>query len=325
MSTVSIIVAIYNIEEYLEKCLDSLRVQTFSDITVYCVNDGSKDNSKAIAKRFCNADPRFILCDKPNGGLSDARNHALKMVKSKYVMFVDGDDFVAPEMVEHAVARAERDELDLLIFDYNQYYLATGKSEVRSVPFEDGKIYALKETPELLCYVGNNAWNKLYRTELFRKNGIEYPKGYVQEDLGTTPKLLYLAGRIGFLHEPLYNYLIDRPNNITQEKNERIYHILKMCESFVSFYREKGAFEKYYEELKYLSSINILYSLKKLPYFTDKAFVDGFIDATFTWIRNNFPDFPKCRYMLYTYKEDRIYLNRQLLQLYLAYKRIIRK
>ncbi len=325
MSTVSLIVAIYNIEEYLEKCLDSLRVQTFSDITVYCVNDGSKDNSKSIAERFCKKDPRFILCDKPNGGLSDARNYALKMVKSKYVMFVDGDDFVAPEMVEHAVARAERDELDLLIFDYNQYYLATGKSEVRSVPFEDGKIYDLKETPELLCYVGNSAWNKLYRTELFQKNGIEYPKGYVQEDLGTTPKLLYLAHRIGFLHEPLYDYLIDRPNNITQEKNERIYHILKMCESFVSFYREKGAFEKYYEELKYLSSINILYSLKKLPFFTDKAFVDGFIDATFTWIRRNFPDFPKCRYMLYTYKEDRIYLNRQLLQLYLAYKRIIRK
>ena len=102
MSTVSIIVAIYNIEDYLKKCLDSLRVQTFSDITVYCVNDGSKDGSKKIIEEFCAMDSRFVLVDKPNGGLSDARNYALKDVTSKYVMFIDGDDFVQPDMVECA-------------------------------------------------------------------------------------------------------------------------------------------------------------------------------------------------------------------------------
>ena len=322
MSTVSIIVAIYNIEEYLKKCLDSLRVQTFSDITVYCVNDGSKDGSKKIVEEFCAMDSRFVLVDKPNGGLSDARNYALKDVTSKYVMFIDGDDFVQPDMVECALKKAEENDLDLVVFDYNQYYLATNTSEVRHIPFDENKVYSLKDTPTLLCYVGNSAWNKLYRTALFHANGIEYPKGYVQEDLGTTPKLLYLAEKIGFVSKPLYNYLIDRPNNITQEKNERIYHILKMCESFLTFYKEKGVYDRYYEELKYLASVNILLSLKKLPYFTDKAFVNGFIKDTFAFLKRWFPDFPKCKYLLYTYKEDRIYLNPFLLKMYLMYKRV---
>ena len=321
MPKVSVIIAIYNIEGYVKKCLDSLRVQTFSDFEVLCVNDGSKDRSGEIVDEVAALDSRFIHLKKENGGLSDARNYGLQFARGEYIMFVDGDDFVEPEFVEVAYTRMEKDQLDLCVFDYNQYYLSTGSKEVIHISFEEDRVYQLKDSPELLCYTGNSAWNKIYRRSLFEDNHIEYPKGYVQEDLGTTPKLLYLSERIGFIHQPLYNYLIDRPNNITQEKNERIYHILNMCDSFLSFYKEKDAFERYYEELKYLSTVNILYSLKKLPYFTDRKFVDVFIEKTYSFIKGYFPDFPKCKYPLYTYKEDHIYLNKTLLKLYLSYKR----
>ena len=294
MIKVSIIVPIYNVEKYLSRCLDSLLVQSYQNIEVLCINDGTEDHSQQIVDIYVKDHPHFFKSYiKENGGLSDARNYGLQFARGEYIMFVDGDDFVEPEFVEEAYLRMEKDQLDLCVFDYHQYYLSNGSREVIHIPFEEDRVYRLEDQPKLLCYVGNSAWNKIYRRSLFEDNHIEYPKGFVQEDLGTTPKLLYLSERIGFIHKPLYNYLIDRPDNITQERNERIYHILDMCDSFLSFYREKDAFDRYYEELKYLSLINILYSLKKLPYFTDRTFVDGFIEKTFAFIKGYFPDFPK--------------------------------
>ena len=124
------------------------------------------------------------------------------------------------------------------------------------------------------------------------------------------------------MNRPLYNYIVDRPNNITTERSERIYHILDMCSSFIDFYKENGAFDAYYEECKYLAAVNIMQSLKKLPYFTDREFVRGFLNAAFDFLEKNFPDLPACRYQLYSYREDRIYLNKTLLKAYLAYKRL---
>lgn len=322
MVRVSVIVAIYNIENYLNKCLESLRLQTFLDYEVLCVNDGSKDNSKKIIEEYCKKDERFILIDKENGGLSDARNEGMKHAKGEYVMFVDGDDFVEPNFIEEAYNHINYYGLDIVVFDYNQYYLADNKKELIHLPFEEGKTYSLKENKDLLCKIGNSAWNKIYRLSLFKDNNIEYPKGYIQEDLGTTPKLLLMAKRIGFINKPLYNYLIDRPNNISQERNEKIYHIFDMCDSFLSFYKEKGVYKEYYDELECLSLINIIWTLKKLAYYKDKKFVNKFIDDTFDYINKNFSDFSNCKYSLYTYKEDRIYLNKILLKIYLAYKRL---
>lgn len=322
MKKVSVIVAIYNIENYLNKCLESLRLQTFLDYEVLCVNDGSTDNSKMIIEEYCIKDNHFILLDKENGGLSDARNYGLKHCDSEYVMFVDGDDFVEKDFIKDAYEMAQKHSSDIVVFDYNQYYLSTNTKEIIHEPFEEAKAYSLKDNKEILCCISNCAWNKLYKRSLFVENNIEYPKGYIQEDLGTTAKLLYLANKISFISHPLYNYLIDRPNNISQEKNEKIYHTLAMCESIISFYKDNSVFEEYYEELKCLCIKNILWSLRKLPYYTDKKFVNKFIDDAFDFIKKYFEDFPKSKYSLYTYKEDKIYLNKFLLKSYLFYKRI---
>ena len=322
MPKVSVIVAIYNIEGYLDRCLNSLKEQTFKDFEVLCVDDGSKDGSGKIIDSYVEEDKRFRHLLKENGGLSDARNYGMQHMSGDYIVFIDGDDFVEKDLLETVYDRMASDDLDLCVYDYYQNFILTGNREVIHIPFNEDKVYSLKNDKELLCFVSNCAWNKMYRKELFLTNGILYPKGYIQEDLGTTPKILYLADRIGFVNRPLYIYIVDRPNNITTERSERIYLILDMCSSFIGFYKEKGAFETYYEECKYLASVNIMQSLKKLPYFTDKRFVDGFLNAAFAFLKKNFPDFPKCRYDLYSYKEDHIYLNKTLLRTYLAYKRL---
>ena len=324
MPQVSVIIAIYNIEGYLKKCLDSLRVQTFSDFEVLCVNDGSKDSSGDIIEEYVALDLRFKHIRKENGGLSDARNYGMKFVESEYLMFIDGDDFVEADFIKDAYEKMVKDDLDLCVFDYNQYYLASQKKEVIHVPFDENKVYNLKENKELLCYVGNSAWNKIYRKTLFTDNDIIYPKGYNHQDLGTTAKLLYRAERIGFIKTALYNYLVDRPNNITQERNQKIYHIIKMEEEILSYYKKEGIFDTYYEELKYLCGINMIQSLRKLISYTDKVFVRQFVEDSFRVMKSYFPDYPDCRYPIAQNRSDKVYLNKELLIMYLWYHKNIR-
>ena len=319
---VSVIVPVYNIEEYIERNLLSIKNQDFDDFECLIIDDGSKDKSIEIAQKIIKDDNRFFIYHKENGGLSDARNYGLQYVNSEYVMFIDGDDFVEKDFISTAYNYVKENDFDIVAFDYNQYYLKDNRKEIIHIPFENNKRYSLKDNKEILCYIGNSAWNKIYKTKLFKDNNITYPKGYIQEDLGTTPKLLFFAKSIGFINKPLYNYLIDRPNNISQERNERIYHIFDMCDSFINFYKENNIFEEYYEELKYLTIINVVWSLKKLPYYRDKTFVNKFVDDAFKYLKDNFSDFPKSKYSLYTNKEDKIYLNKYLLKAYLFYNNL---
>ena len=126
MAKISVIVPIYNVEEYLAWCLDSLCGQTFADIEVVCVIDGATDGSRAIAARYAKADPRFILVDKPNGGPSSARNAGIRAASAPYVCFVDSDDRFTPDACEKIVAAFERTGADVITFGANCYPICAG-------------------------------------------------------------------------------------------------------------------------------------------------------------------------------------------------------
>ena len=114
MPTVSVIIPIYNTEKYLRRCLDSINHQTYRDWEALCVNDGSTDGSRAILQEYADRDPRFKIIDKPNGGLSDARNAGLDAAIGEYINFVDSDDLIHPQTFEIAVALAKRDGSDIV-------------------------------------------------------------------------------------------------------------------------------------------------------------------------------------------------------------------
>ena len=320
MSKLTIVVAIYNVENYLYKCLSSLKEQSFSDYQVFCINDGSTDQSRNIIQEFVENDPRFFLFDKKNGGLSDARNFGLTKTSSEYVAFIDGDDFVEPDYVKQSLKAMEDGNLDMLVFAYKQYYLASGTAEVTNLRIADG-IYNLKDKPELLAYTPNAAWNKVYKTDLFKKNNIEYPFGYRHQDLGTTPKLLLKSTRVGYLNLPLYNYLIDRPNNITDQIDKKLYHIADMAKEILDYYKEQNCYNSYVDELEYLIRRNFIQSLRKAMRLQDLHFVLKFIDDLFDLSDIYFKD-SQHRYQLAEERSDEVYLSRFKCKLYYLSRRI---
>ena len=325
MSQLTIVLPYYNVGDYIDRCLNSLLNQTNPDFEVFCVNDGSKDHSDEIVKKYSELDSRFKRLVKQNGGLSDARNFGLNDVTTKYVMFLDSDDFFEPDLVELCLNKMENEQCDLVIYNYKQLFIRENRSELIREKFDSNKIYNPNIDKTLVAYISNAAWNKIYRTELFKSNQIEYPVGYRYEDLGTTFRYLMCCERVGFIDKPLANYLIDRPNNISGASDKKIKDILSMVELNIGFYQKNNKFNDYYEELKYLSSINCLNMLRKVPLMDDLNFVISFIDDTFKVLKNNFKDFPKSSYGLMDLPQASIYFNPLKLKLYVYYKYLSRK
>lgn len=321
MPKVSIVVPCYNIQKYVGRCIESLLAQTFTDFELILVNDGSTDDTLSILKEYEKKDSRIIVLEKENGGLSDARNAGMKIAKGEYIQFVDGDDFAEDILLEKCVQKLDETGADIVIFDFYQYYTETNTKEVIAHSFDETKEYSLDTTPTLLTNIKNAAWNKMYKLSLFKENHIEYPFGYYYEDLGTTYRLLPRAKKIVFINQPLLNYLQDRPGNITTQFNQRVYHIFDMIQLLIDDYKALGIYENYYEELKYLGSINILECLKKTRMVKDSEMANKFVEESFSFLRKTWPEFPKCKYPIKREKYDWIYTNEWILKLYLAYRR----
>lgn len=239
---VSIIVPIYNVSEYLEKCIMSLINQTYKNIEIILVNDGSTDNSLDICKKYETEDKRIVVLNKINGGLSDARNYGIERAKGKYITCVDSDDYVTDDYVEFMYNNLKKDDADIsickhiVLFDNNtQISTATHKKYILNP----------KDTLEMLLYdedMDVSAVAKLYKKELFE--GIKYPKGQLFEDAATTYKLIDKASKITFESEGKYFYII-RQDSITNRRfDERKADLIKSTKQMTEYIRNK------YPELK---------------------------------------------------------------------------
>ena len=213
----SIIVPIYNVEAYLFKCLDSLAQQTFKDFEVILVDDGSKDQSRQIAKDFAKRDRRFKYHRKQNGGLSDARNYGVDHASGEYLAFVDGDDYIAPNFVELMLYKQKETQAKIVVCDMFYVY----ESEQKFSAGADFDYVSIQENLQYLN-INNSACNKIYHRELF--NHRRFPKGKLYEDLFVVPILLFEADCVAHVHEPLYFY-IQRRGSIVHQINPKIFDI----------------------------------------------------------------------------------------------------
>lgn len=201
----SIIVPIYNVEELLPRCIDSLIGQQYQNIEIILVNDGSTDSSEAICREYLNRDSRIKLINKENGGLSSARNAGLKLSKGEYILFVDSDDYVTSDFCSVGVDGFLNHNADVVIFGFNNIFVDTNKiiekhcRKSRVISKEE----ALKGTL-IDGYINSLAWNKAYKRELF--DNIKYPEGMVFEDVGTTYKIFDKANTIYISSNITYNY-----------------------------------------------------------------------------------------------------------------------
>lgn len=214
---ISVIIPVYKVEKYLEKCIESIIKQTYTNLQIILVDDGSPDNCGKICDEYAKKDSRIEVIHKINGGLSDARNVGINRANGRYIGFVDSDDYIKEDMYEKLINLIKEYNADVSIC--NLYDVFDGKKYVRNKDngiHEYSRIDILKEIL-LDKNIQSYAWNKLYKKELFDE--IKYPIGKKYEDIGTTFYLFEKCNKIVVTSEPEYYYLKRADslvNNVTE-------------------------------------------------------------------------------------------------------------
>lgn len=224
--TVSVVVPVYNVKEYLIDCLNSIKNQTYASMEIILVDDGSTDGSAQICDEFEQEDERISVIHKKNGGLSEARNVGLNASKGEYIIFIDSDDLISEKMLEEMVKCIKISNIDIVACAFKTFedinevsYIENSNNDISMV---EGRELVQRLYKGEYNSIGFTAWNKLYKKSLFQKNGIEYPVGRFYEDAFTTFKLLYKAKQIALINKPLYYYRMRNGSimnsNITRKK-----------------------------------------------------------------------------------------------------------
>ena len=250
----SVIIPVYNTREYLTACLDSVLVPEGGDYEILIVNDGSTDDSGAIAAEYARRHPGLVrVITTENGGLGAARNVGLENAAGDYLLFLDSDDCLEKGALGDMLPLLDG-SFDIGIFDIVQVNPAGDPVGHLSGCSKSGD-FTLKEYPALL-FDFPSACNKLFRRSLFLDAGVRFPGRVWFEDLRTVPKLYPGAGCIRDLERPWYRYLI-RPGSITNSANTaRNLEIIDAVEEIVNYYKEAGLYERYENELCYMAFYN---------------------------------------------------------------------
>ena len=202
MPLVSVVIPVYNVEKYLNQCLDSVISQTLTDIEIICVNDSSTDGSLNILEEYAKRDERIKVVTQPNGGAGAARNRGLSMASGKYLSFLDSDDFFEPDMLELAYKKAEKDKADFVVFNSNQYYTDKGKFVEVSWTLREKEIPPYtpfnhrQMTDNIFKVFVGWAWDKLYNKEFVEKNHLLFRSREQVDDMLFVFSAVALAQRI---------------------------------------------------------------------------------------------------------------------------------
>lgn len=210
---VSVVIPVYNVEPYLHECVTSVVEQTYTNIEIILVDDGSTDSSGTLCDEFALSDSRICVFHKKNDGLSDARNYGIRRSHGSLISFIDSDDYVSPDYIMHLYQALVRGKTDIVTTSICIFREGEPLKEHKRDTAEF-HVYDACEALEDMLYMRHlepNAFPKIYKKELF--DTIQYPVGKLYEDIATTTKLIDKAGKIAYLDEKDYYYRI-RPNSI---------------------------------------------------------------------------------------------------------------
>ncbi len=216
---ISVIVPIYKVEKYLKKCINSLCKQTYRNLEIILVDDGSPDNCGKICDEFALKEPRIVVIHKKNGGLSSARNAGIEIAKGKYIGFVDSDDWIEETMYEKMITFLQSNNCDLVECAVN--FVSNNKRSIYKQSVNeilDGKSALERQFKAQ----GNNympriaVWTKLFKKDFWINR--RFPVGKIHEDYMLTCEALYYSKKIGLIKEGLYNHLLTNSNSIMNSK-----------------------------------------------------------------------------------------------------------
>lgn len=212
---ISVIVPVYNVEDYLQKCIDSILNQTYKNIEIILVDDGSTDNCPDICDKNAKSDKRIVVMHKKNGGLSDARNVGLSICSGEYITFVDSDDTLSSDFIENLYSAIRKHGVNISIAPYT---IVSGEKEITCHNNKKDEVLDKKEAIKRMLLDDGftvSACSKMYKIDLF--SDVKYPKGKIFEDTATTYKLLLKCDKIAYIQNGTY-YYYKRDNSIINSK-----------------------------------------------------------------------------------------------------------
>ena len=310
---VSLIVPIYNVYNYLERCLDTLINQTYKNIEIIAINDGSPDNSEEIIDKYVKKDERVKKYNKSNGGLSSARNFGLKYATGEYVMFLDSDDYFELDMIEKLLAQINKDNSDICICDIVKESENGSCISILKGLNEDSTINNVLLSLPSAC-------NKLFKRNLIKE---EFPEKRYYEDLGTIPLIIANSNSVSYVSEALYHYVQREGSIMHQEKyNKKLEDIFYIMERL---YKSKIIREKYFDELEFIYIKHLLHdaSLRFLNFNCKESRLS--LNKVTSIMKEKFPNWEKNKY-IYLFNKKELLLTKiiykRLFFLYNVYRKV---
>lgn len=262
MAEISVVVPVYNVENFLEECLDSIVNQTFKDIEIICINDGSTDKSLDILNQYAQNDNRFIVVSQENAGHAVATNRGIEIAKAKYLYLMDSDDVLELTALEETYNFCEERDLDFVIFqamnyvvDEDRYY----KSEIYSLDklykLVGDNIFDFKDLGEIIFDIPVTPWSKLYKTSFIKESGALFPEGLVFDDNVFFFEILFNAKRIAVFPK----YLFTRrwyTYSSTTSGDKRFLDSIDINNLTIDLFKKYGVFNQYKKQL-YDRKINL--------------------------------------------------------------------
>lgn len=244
---ISVIIPMYNAEKYVEKCLNSLIKQTYQDLEIIIVNDGSKDSSRQICEEYVKKDKRITLINTENRGAGSARNTGIEASKGEYISFIDSDDYVCPDYYERFLQMIEKTGADIAIGRYHRI------SEHEDMQFKNsGEVKECTNMEELMLLYGEDiddyinavlVTNKLYKHKLFEGN-VRFPVGRLIDDEFIIYKLIYKAKKIVYTDDIMYAYVQSNSSVMrTNFKEQRVYDTMDVYDEVYAFFKKNGTEE----------------------------------------------------------------------------------
>jgi len=304
----SLIVPVYNAENTLARCLDSILSQPFKNFEIIIVNDSSNDGSQQIIDNYVqNHSTHIRSYSKENGGPGDTRNYGIKKATGKYVTFVDSDDYLDPSYFVVIQRTIDTHEPDLVIIDYKRVYNRKQSLLERIHPFSSWKIYnesiSIVSHPEVICRTEGSPWMRIIKRDVFSKNEqLYFSNAKIAEDQEASLKWFLHVNKIVFCNEKLYNYVIHSAS--LNFAINSIGDFLKVIDSVCSYYQHKGKFHLYYSELEIVFIKQLLISnIRRLnSSSTEKKF--EIFQSLREGLVKHFPEFNKNKYL----KNEPIYV-----------------
>ena len=259
---ISVIVPVYNVEKYVKRCIDSILNQTYKNLEVILINDGSTDKSGYICDMYARKDDRIKVIHQMNKGVSKARDSGIKESSGEYILFIDSDDWIECNALEVLMNNVKYEEIDILIYGYKMEFIQKDNKKTKIVTPEK-KFYktVLDYLDDFDIYRTNGlfgyCWNKMYKADIIRKNKVFFGEFIFPEDLYFNFKVLSYCKNIKIINESFYHYMHKSEITLSKVKKDEIIVMNQIYDNTVEFLKKMNSYEnnKEYVSTKYIENI----------------------------------------------------------------------